>query len=876
MAALQDFFKQNLKGQAANLVFLPGYVKEVANAESKMKALIKVTSDWLFWSLKALAPWRAALYGGWAIVGFKALGDAIKNIVRDTGSLAAALQKLGTIQITQRQLAPFVGGLGAAKQRVAELLTLSGRGPFKFEEIAGANIALEKFTRGAYSSAEATKAIGMAAINSGNQIGDVADAVGTLYENLREGRPIEGSVDALRQLGIVSQQSADQLVDMNKHGASSVEIFNRFSSQMETSAQSTKKFKDELTTVTAEHDKAAEALKAKFGAPWTQSEVQNTKNMTAAMQAIAPAAGRVSQTFATIFNGFSTATTGLAKFAAKNEQVRNVIEGTAKGLGYLSVGLMALGTVTLPLILPRLFAATAGLYAMGGAATAASVALRLLGTGTVVGLVVTGLVSLAGMIYQEIQASREMDRQTKQLEVSFRKTNKEIREQIGSVKTLADAHEALSKAMGSVVSTQDELAKAREEFARKAREQKEDWTVLGIEPGPFENTPEGKAMQKRIQLLEKNAKAARETFAAGLRGGGALVSPQFEAATEMIRRRAFAMEREKYEAGLAARPGEAPEMERARGETLLGRAAAGRRGITERAAVAERSAALENEKLRYQGEREAAEREQERLKAIAKPTEEERKRREYLGQQLIPMIRAREAGVGGQLLQQRLGGAPGTAVQIGARAEQIRGLIQAGAAGAAGREDEARRLEKLYSGARILGEEEVKRARIQAAILENEAAIQETYEKEAVTLEETGQTMVDNASVRSREREVTRQTADIELARRIAQREGRGTEAVALKNQETFIERFENYRRSMTEAEATQRALAEGAEDIRERVIPGGPAAVVSSLQAIGGGGGIYAPGGDPALQTQKLIAKLQADAVGYLKTISTKGEGVK
>jgi hypothetical protein len=878
MAAIQDFFKQNLKGQAANIAFLPGYVKEVGEAQSKMKALIKVTSDWLFWSLKALAPWRAALYGGWAILGFKALGDAIKNIVKDTGSLVTALQKLQSIQITQRQLAPFVGGLGAAKQRVSELLALSSRGPFRFEEIASANIALEKFTRGAFSSVEATRAIGMAAINSGNNINDVADAVGNFYQTLRNGQPIEGAAEQLRQLGIVSGRSADQLVDMSKGGASSIEVFDRFSTEMEAASKSTKGFSDELTTVSAEHAKAAEALKVKFGAPWTAGEIQNTKNMTAAMEAIGPTLGRISSTLQIVFSGFNTATSGLAKFAAKNEVIRTTLETIVKLFAGLSLVLLTLGTATLPMVIPRIFALTAGLYGMGGAATAAAVALRALGSATVIGLVLMGAVAIAGAVYKQVQATKELDRETKNIEVSFRKANKEIKEQIGNIKTLADQHEALAKAMGQVVDSQDELGKAQAEYAQKAAQYEREMRTLygGQVPVPYEETPEGKAMQKRIQILQKNAALAKETFGAGLRGRGGLISPEFEAATEQIRRRAFAREQQAYEARLAREPGRAPQLERERGEVLLRRAAAGRAGITARATVAERTAVLETERLRIQAERETAEREQERLKAIKSPTREERARREYLARQLLPMIRAREAGIGGQMLEERLRAPAGTAIRAAARAEQIRGGIAAGAALAAGKEEEAKRLRALAGGMIIVGEQETKRARIQAAVLENEAKILETYEKENVELEETGKNMINNSVLGVREQEIIRQTADIELARRIAQREGRSSEAVALKNQEAFIERYERYRKTIGETEGRQRALAETAEDIRERVIPGGPAAVVSTLQRIGGGGGIYAPGGDPTLETQKQIRNLISMSNSYLKTISSKGEGVK
>lgn len=876
MPAIQDFFKENLKGQAANLAFLPGYVKEVGEAQSKMKALIKVTSDWLFWSLKALAPWRAALYGGWAILGFKALGDAIGRVVRDTGSLAAALQKLQSIQITQRQLAPFLGGMGQAKQRVAELLTLSSKGPFKFEEIASANIALEKFTRGAFSSAEATRSIGQAAIASGNDIGQVADAVGEFYQNLRAGQPIESAAENLRQLGIISQQSANNLVAMSQAGASSSEIFNRLTGEVEKSSKSIKGMGDSVASVSAEYAKASQNLQEKFGAPWTQNEVQNTKNMTAAMQAIAPAVGRISESWAKLFNGFATVRSEFIKFGAQNKFVRDGLERLATVFNSVMTAAVALATVGLPFLIPKMFGLVNSLLGAERAASTLGIALKGIGAAGAIGLAVTGVVMLTGAIMNEVHAHREVNREIERQDNAFRKSNASIKEQIANAKTLAEHQDAVANAMNQVISAHEALLNVQEkgkEVQRGFWERTLDPSITGRLQDIQEAWDKAFGGSRAERSARERERVARETLEGAVRGrGGALGGPAFERLMEQRRAARFAEEQRRFESTMAREPGRAPELEAARGGVLLRRGEAGARGAGERARIERVTAGIAEERMLAQVTRETARASLESETRAGGITD---KRKKELQDEITgaeKLMRQKDAA----MLLERVNADKTTSIQKAAQAEQLRLAIAAGAAQEAGRTQEAAKLKELAGGQIAVTEEQRTRARATALMLDDESKILQMFEDQSAQLKDQGQTMVDNADLRKREQAVTRQTSDIELRSRIAQREGRSTEAVALRNQETFIERYENYRRTLPEAEAKQRALEEGAEDIRERVIPGGPAAVVSSLQEIGGGGGIYAPGGDPALVTQKLIAKLVADSNTYLKVISTKGEGVK
>jgi hypothetical protein len=410
-AALPTWLKKNIPkvtlGTAFSAAMFAPDVFKGLTAENKLTGISKALASIWFWTDKIFKPVRSAIYGGWMVVGFGTISKAIHSLVKDTGSLAAALQRLQSIRGFERQFAPFVGGLGAAKTRVAELLNISQRGPFKFEEIAESSKNLEVLTRGMMSGSAATQKIGQVAIATGNNINDVATAVGGFYSTLRAGEPIQGAVEQLRQMGIVSNFTANQLDQMAASGAPAGVIFETLSSSLDKSHAGLKTAADDLATVSAEHAKAAEEMKVRFGAPWTQAEVQSTKNFTAAMVAITPALEAVSQSLAVVFTGFSTMSSRFARFVSESAYVKAAIVAIGQALAVLSVGLVAVGAVMSLNALPALEALgvaltgkiTAGLSMLGlGATAAARTGLILLGVFRALAVVIVGGTFIGGLI----------------------------------------------------------------------------------------------------------------------------------------------------------------------------------------------------------------------------------------------------------------------------------------------------------------------------------------------------------------------------------------------------------------------------------------------------------------------------------------------
>lgn len=879
MPAITDFIKENVRGAGlVNLLSIPGYAKEYREAESKLKAIVKIMSDWFFWTLKILQPLRQFAIGGAVILGFKALGDAIANVVRQTGSLEAALRRLQSIQAAQRGLAPFLGGPGAARQRVAELTVMAGRGPFKFEEIAEANKQLEIFTRGAYSSAQATQKIGQAAIATGNQIGQVAGAVGDFYQNLREGRPIASSAENLRQLGIISQQTANQLVAMQETSASTAEIFGRLSTEIDHTAASMNDMGDSVETVNAEYQKAQENLRVQFGAPWTANDIQNTKNMTAAMNAIAPVVRKVSEEWAQLFGGFATVRTEIVKFAATNSTVRAAVTGLITTLNSFLAILLTVATVGLPLLIPRL---NEILVTISSKLLGANNTVRLFGStwGTVIkgltatgviGVAAIGVVQLTGAILNMVHAHREAGRELDRQKAAFDKANTAIKEQILNAKTLAEAQDAVAAAMNQAVDAYSNVV----DVQTKLNAVTKDYWANALDPLAIPKLilqlKELDAAQARsLDILQE----ARQTFQRAVTERGTLTGPALLAYQEQLRQRRFLEEERASRRAEAIAPGRRPELERERGRELIRRAQIGETSALERATIEHQTAELQKQRAAHEFNAESAKKLLEVSKlmpGVSKDTIVGLEKTAKVEQDGADQAQA-------QMLQRQVNAKKGTAVQIEGELRRNQLALEAGAELAAGDTERGRQLFIQAGGVAAITDEERQRLQTENILLQSALNTAKAFEDQRNNLRDQGETLIDNADLLEREQKITRQTSDLELARRKAQRLGLTDLERAVENQQAFMERFDRYRRTLPDVEARQRALKETAEDIFTReTIPGGLPPVASSLARLGLGGGVYMPGGDPAVQIQKQLVTLARSSNKYLQIISGQGEGVE
>lgn len=476
--AIKDFIKDNFTGVggAANVGFA---ALSVAASDSKVTEFLKQMKDMVTWKFTWAALLSQSLSG---------LGKAFRSIVKDTGSLQAALQKLQTMQNYQRIFAPLLGGLAAAKLKIAELTTLSAKSPFRFESWARAGQTLEVFTRGAYSSAQAIGAVGDAAAATGNSMESVADATADIYDALRSGQPIAAAVEQMRKLGVASQADADLLNSLSDTGADMGSVFNELTSIIERHNGAMQGLKGNAQQVSEAYGKAAEGLKAAAGASFTEADIKNTANMTDAMNAIAPAVGRVAAFIEMLSGGFRTAGTEMVKWASGSPILVGGMELLATSIGVVAAGLTIFGTLAIPAAIAGINGligalanrAVPALMTFGQASASLWGPLKLLGpaftmaaTGATIlrvalqALVIGGgvlagaaaLIALGGAVYNLSQAGAKATREAEQFSKGLIDQTNLIRAQIAAVQTLTEKHEAMAAAINGTADAQAELQK---------------------------------------------------------------------------------------------------------------------------------------------------------------------------------------------------------------------------------------------------------------------------------------------------------------------------------------------------------------------------------------------------------------------------------
>lgn len=445
--------------------YLPG----IAESKHKVLELIK--------ALKDMAMWRLVLSAGFAKT-FTSMNKAIRGLIKDTGSLDAALGRLAGIQKLQKTFSGLVGGIDAAKTRIAQLVALSnssGRA-FKFESWGKAAQTLQVFTRGAYASNDALKSIGDTAASTGNSLEDVADGVASFYNALRNGQPVGEAADKLRQMGVITDENASLLKDLASAGEDTGQVFDQLTSIMDKHRGGMDALADSVEGVAEAHEKAAEKIKEAVGKPWTEKDIQVTKNMTDAMNAMAPAAGRVSSFYSILSNGFSTLGSWLAKTISQSPLMSGAMESMAKAVGLAIMAVSIFGTVAIPAAVMSVtkligylsgegIAALAGFgkYSIWAARGIGFLSIAMKGLAVAVGVFAGGsaILAIGGAIINMAEDGKKAAKEAEEFAKSIKAATDAIGGQISAVTTLTEKHEALAAAIKGVKDAQEEVANQR-------------------------------------------------------------------------------------------------------------------------------------------------------------------------------------------------------------------------------------------------------------------------------------------------------------------------------------------------------------------------------------------------------------------------------
>lgn len=158
---------------------------------------------------------------------------AMTGLAAGAAGMAYALKTAFEFERYQTQFKVLFGDLEQAKQHMADLQKFSAGTPFQFAGIAKASRQLHIFTDGVMGGKQSLKLIGDAAAAVGTPLEDLTMWVGRAYGAIKAGRPFGEAAMRLMELGVITPEVRSKMEDMQKAGASNIEVWNELQKSLE-------------------------------------------------------------------------------------------------------------------------------------------------------------------------------------------------------------------------------------------------------------------------------------------------------------------------------------------------------------------------------------------------------------------------------------------------------------------------------------------------------------------------------------------------------------------------------------------------------------------------------------------------------------------
>ncbi|MBR4614885.1 MAG: hypothetical protein IKO55_04710, partial [Kiritimatiellae bacterium] len=136
------------------------------------------------------------------------------------------LQKAFRFETMMVQFKTLIGSMDEARAHMAMLQKMGDTPPFSMEQFAAASRSMMVMSDGALGYRKSLEMVGDAAAATGQPIETLAHEVGRAYAVIRDGQPIARATMSLRNMGVITPEVAAKMDEMQKSGASNVEIWN--------------------------------------------------------------------------------------------------------------------------------------------------------------------------------------------------------------------------------------------------------------------------------------------------------------------------------------------------------------------------------------------------------------------------------------------------------------------------------------------------------------------------------------------------------------------------------------------------------------------------------------------------------------------------
>jgi len=453
MSKITDWMKNN----KANVAFAGLDLPAAVSGEHKLKGMLTLITNLALgtqiWNYQL-----GKLFSG--------MGSMVKGLITSTGSLNAAMKKLGDTQAAQKSFTALGVSASGARAEIQKLAKMSAAKGMDFRDVSEATQNLISLSRGAKGTASDMEELIDVSEATGASLQELASNVGEVSAAMRNGDAIDGAIDRLRAIGAISDSSATSLKNLQKAGAGAFSIDEGMNDAMRKNSSGGK---GGVRQAAQDRESASTGLKEAIGKPWVEGDVETTKNYTEALKAITPALASISEFFAKIFARTGAWTSWLVKTIAAIPGLGIVLKGVTVLLTMFAAGVAVVANIKLAQWLigsTSLFgrmaagiktasstiffftgsarAATVAAYAMSAAINITRGALILLQAASVflIGFAVIAQIFTA-LTGNTAALAKEMDDAAR----ASKDFNDELMLQANNIETLADKHALLQKAL---------------------------------------------------------------------------------------------------------------------------------------------------------------------------------------------------------------------------------------------------------------------------------------------------------------------------------------------------------------------------------------------------------------------------------------------
>ncbi len=267
-------------------------------------------------------------------LSFKFLAG-VKGVLVASQLVGRSLEAWSRVQYYTPGFAKLLGGMDKAKARLSDLVKMSASGPFKFDSLVQANRRMEILTRGLFSGKKAMDAVQNAAAASGTSPEMAAEAIGGAMQAISRHEGVDGALDSLGQMGIVSARSADELRNLARSGASEQQMLVSLETALGRNNGAAAALGNTIHGISQQMAGASQANLADIGSLFESGKIAGMQAGLMILKEYGPALTSLMKPVAAVYNAWNQLLLGLANVAAW-EMVKNAMKSISAALGVLA------------------------------------------------------------------------------------------------------------------------------------------------------------------------------------------------------------------------------------------------------------------------------------------------------------------------------------------------------------------------------------------------------------------------------------------------------------------------------------------------------------------------------------------------------------